>query len=261
MKFPWWCLGFIGVWQLPVLWQAWLGEVSAWAWLNLLWFGWFFSLPASVAWPRASHPQTAPATQRGWHIQQGIQPQQRLPAAKILQAGLADKFAAIVGAGDKGEQLLADMLVADCTRLLLQDEHIVAVMVVNQGDQEAFQIPFGEMVARLGLKRALLGVLRAWLLASESLAGGWHIEAIAVDPRYRGQGAGSTLIQALMTEAQQCDRRGLTLEVVDTNPAAQALYQRLGFQPLKRHQLSAWRGLLAVPFSSTLYMACTLSDP
>lgn len=56
------------------------------------------------------------------------------------------------------------------------------------------------------------------------------VQTIAVAPRSQGRGLGRQLLDALLDEAR---RRGCTqvfLEVLDTNEAAIALYERAGFE-------------------------------
>jgi ribosomal protein S18 acetylase RimI-like enzyme len=55
------------------------------------------------------------------------------------------------------------------------------------------------------------------------------IEAIAVDESRRGQGVGTRLLEAVFDFARQQGFKSVSLEVVDTNPAARRLYERLGF--------------------------------
>jgi len=69
---------------------------------------------------------------------------------------------------------------------------------------------------------------------------GWYVDedlpAIAnvwgvwVDPRARGRGAGRRLMAALMDGARAAGHRRLELTVTDRAPAAEALYERLGFR-------------------------------
>ncbi len=54
-------------------------------------------------------------------------------------------------------------------------------------------------------------------------------DGLAVAPAARNQGIGTALIDALSAEAHRRQYPALRLDVVDTNPRAQALYARLGF--------------------------------
>ena len=60
-----------------------------------------------------------------------------------------------------------------------------------------------------------------------------RIVDIALLPEFRGRGAGSALLDDLMTEARGVGKR-LSIHVEIHNPAM-SLYQRLGFQPVGEH--------------------------
>ena len=58
-----------------------------------------------------------------------------------------------------------------------------------------------------------------------------HVLLLYVLPAYRRQGIGSALMrQAEIWAKERCDRK-LGLQVFDASPAAQALYQHLGYTP------------------------------
>ena len=69
-------------------------------------------------------------------------------------------------------------------------------------------------------------------------AGAWcafeegHITNIAVDPAYRGRGAGRAVCEALMQYCANLGVQYLTLEVRRSNKIAQSLYKSLGFVEL-----------------------------
>jgi RimJ/RimL family protein N-acetyltransferase len=61
-----------------------------------------------------------------------------------------------------------------------------------------------------------------------------HLGRIIVAPEERGRGLGKQLCRLLMKEAVlQTGAEALTLRVYRDNPAAQAVYAGLGFQPLE----------------------------
>jgi len=67
----------------------------------------------------------------------------------------------------------------------------------------------------------------------------WRIEVIAVDEQARGGGVGTRLLRTAIEAARDTGMRAVTLEVVDTNEPARALYERLGFRCV-RTQRSGW---------------------
>lgn len=60
-----------------------------------------------------------------------------------------------------------------------------------------------------------------------------RIDSIAVAENARGQGIGSLLIKKVFEFAKEKGFKKIVLEVVDTNPKAKKLYERLGFKEKK----------------------------
>jgi [ribosomal protein S18]-alanine N-acetyltransferase len=70
----------------------------------------------------------------------------------------------------------------------------------------------------------IAGFCAFWLVFDEI-----HINNIAIRPRFRGCGVGTTLMQHVLDEARRFGARRATLEVRASNSAARRLYERLGF--------------------------------
>jgi len=78
------------------------------------------------------------------------------------------------------------------------------------------------LVARSGAETAgyiLLLVRKRWM----------RIYSLAVNPAYRGQGIGETLIRAAVKESRAGGKESVRLEVRTDNGAARALYAKAGF--------------------------------
>lgn len=135
----------------------------------------------------------------------------------------------------------------------------------------------GEVLGFIGLKDKEIGFLkynyRAFKKAFGLVGGTWRyflnklftkydtqpefhqevIELIVVSPKARGLGIGSILMDKAQEYAKGVGRKELILEVVDSNPKAKKLYERLGFYEFDKKDL----GPLAdkAGFSSYFYMA------
>lgn len=59
--------------------------------------------------------------------------------------------------------------------------------------------------------------------------GVFQMDGIFVDERARGQGVGSALLAAIRAEAERSGAGEVQLDVIDSNPRAKALYERVGF--------------------------------
>lgn len=60
-----------------------------------------------------------------------------------------------------------------------------------------------------------------------------RIDSLAVDKNVRGQGIGSILIKKVFELAKGKGFKEVILEVIDTNPKAKKLYERMGFKEKK----------------------------
>ncbi|MDL2258286.1 ribosomal protein S18-alanine N-acetyltransferase [Eubacteriales bacterium OttesenSCG-928-K08] len=71
---------------------------------------------------------------------------------------------------------------------------------------------------------ALMGYIGMWLILREA-----HVTNVAVLPQYRRQGWGRKIMLFAMEDANDKGARQMTLEVRESNIAAQAMYEKLGF--------------------------------
>lgn len=79
-----------------------------------------------------------------------------------------------------------------------------------------------------------------------------YLESLAVDARYRGHGVGTLLLERCFEESRQAGKREISLHVVDTNPRAKRLYERMGFRTVRTERFgwiaSRWMGFSAQYF-------------
>lgn len=81
------------------------------------------------------------------------------------------------------------------------------------------------------LEKKVIGTIVVWLLIDEA-----HIATLAVDEPYRRRGIASQLIFTALSQLVEKGAVVSTLEVRESNQAAQALYQGFGFQPVGRRR-------------------------
>ena len=90
-----------------------------------------------------------------------------------------------------------------------------------------------ELLGTFGIlkPRLVLGYGGFWLLVDDV-----HISTIAVHPQWRQRGLGELLLIALLDRGSEQGGQRATLEVRVSNPAAQTLYQRVGFEFVSRQR-------------------------
>ena len=112
------------------------------------------------------------------------------------------------------------------------------VSMVERLQRESFPQAWGEEALRWDLEKSdvsrlylmrteagdAVGYCACWLLADEL-----HINSLAVEDRFRRQGLATRLMATVTQEAVSRGARSATLEVRESNVAARALYEGLGF--------------------------------
>lgn len=98
------------------------------------------------------------------------------------------------------------------------------------------------------------------LLHHKTAADEWYVDGIAVAEKMRGKGVGTELLGHLESLAEENGIRKISLEVINTNQKAQALYLCLGFVAGKRTALWPFNHLYGFPFDSVITMEKTLHD-
>lgn len=70
-----------------------------------------------------------------------------------------------------------------------------------------------------------------------------HLDLVAVNQEMRGQGIGSSLLQAAYQLGKRLGKTEIVLEVVDSNPRAKKLYEKQGFVEENFEDFSGFLGL------------------
>lgn len=113
-----------------------------------------------------------------------------------------------------------------------------------------------QMASSYGWFGTLWRVLLLIPLERKLQPGVFQMDGIFVDANARGQGVGTALLNAVLTEAGAHGCTQVQLDVIDTNPRARALYERVGFQALGTETTGPLKMIFG--FSSATKMAMDL---
>ena len=127
-------------------------------------------------------------------------------------------------------------------RVVVEPMGLADVMAVHEIEQLSFSVPWpahafeqelrGNRLARYLVARAgeqVVGFAGTWLMVDDS-----HITTFGVHPDWRRQGIGRQLLLGIADLSVAIGARRLTLEVRESNEAAQALYRSFGFEIVGR---------------------------
>ena len=95
------------------------------------------------------------------------------------------------------------------------------------------------------------------LLERKEDPSGLLMDGIAVSAQARGQGVGTRLLAAIEDHARVLGKTSIRLDVIDTNPDARRLYERVGYRAVRTTGVGPFRPLFQ--FRSTTEMKKTLA--
>jgi ribosomal protein S18 acetylase RimI-like enzyme len=160
---------------------------------------------------------------------------QRAQAGMILYEAFRRKLQPLTGDPARTIPLLTAALNLGMVMGAVGDGRLLGVAGLHSQEGRYAQFDLRSAMAAHGILRGI----RAWAMLSlfgrgaGCPAGELRIAALAVDAAARGQGVGSSLLEAIFAKARRDGMRAVRLEVVDTNTGARQLYERLGFRVVK----------------------------
>lgn len=118
-------------------------------------------------------------------------------------------------------------------------------------------ISFRVLKEEIGYWGAIRAVLVLALLERKQVAGQLLMDGIGVSSNMRGRGIGTKLLHSLIEYAKKEGYQSVRLDVIDTNPAARRLYERVGFVPVTTENFAYLKWLLG--FGAATQMVYSLN--
>ncbi|MFI9455202.1 GNAT family N-acetyltransferase [Amycolatopsis sp. NPDC052450] len=173
-------------------------------------------------------------------------------AAELCWGAFGRKLGPALNPPDKAVPFLAARLDTDRAVCAFAGGELVAFAEYQLGGQKPAK---GAVIAVLRTYGWIRGLYRLALLAlfeNRPKRGRLVVAGIAVDPGSRGHGIGSLLVEELAAIAAERGCREIRLDVIDTNPRAKALYERLGFATVRTTRTPYLRRLLGFGAVTTM---------
>jgi ribosomal protein S18 acetylase RimI-like enzyme len=169
-------------------------------------------------------------------IERGLPDELRAQAAEIFEEAFGPKMRMAVGDPDKRMAFVARASVADHAIIARRGDEILGMAgLSSKGGAYAGGLlgqswdprPYRHLLGWPGATRAVWAMRMG---AHRPNGDELYIDGIAVSTEARGRGLGTRLLDEAVIVAQEQGKRYVRLDVIDTNPRAQALYERLGYQ-------------------------------
>ncbi|MFJ1702947.1 GNAT family N-acetyltransferase [Kitasatospora sp. NPDC088346] len=149
--------------------------------------------------------------------------------AELYWEAFGRKLGPALGPPERGRAFVAAHLRPDRGVTALLDGRVVAVAGYRHEGRSLVDGTAAQVARAYGPLAALPRLAVLALLEHRLGPGLLAVESIAVDGALRGRGVGTLLLAELDRIAAEHRYDGLTLDVVDANPRARALYERHGY--------------------------------
>ncbi|MEM9047310.1 MAG: GNAT family N-acetyltransferase [Pseudomonadota bacterium] len=185
-------------------------------------------------------------------IQHPLDPGQRAAAAGLYLQAFEGKIGGVLGPQEYALAFLAAILNPWQAIAALQGDRLVGLVGFKTGDRGMMSCGLRDFARVYGWPGALWRAPLLSLLDRDAGPATLQMDGICVDLHARGQGIGTALLQAVYAMAQQSGCRAISLDVIDTNPRAAALYRREGFHPVRVQRIGPLRRVFGFSSATTM---------
>ena len=198
-------------------------------------------------------------------IVRGLPDEHRQAAVSIFEEAFGAKMRMAIPDRDKRMAFMGRVYAASHVVAAVRDDDLLGMAGLNARDGPyrggLMDVPWDprahrDLLGTWGSTRAVLGLRMA---EHKPGPGELYVDGIAVTPEARGLGIGTRLLDEITGIAREADMRWVRLDVIDTNPRAQALYERVGYKVTKVQSfryMERWMGFggmvsMELPLDST----------
>ncbi|WP_171176200.1 GNAT family N-acetyltransferase [Ruegeria sp. HKCCD8929] len=177
-------------------------------------------------------------------VMPGFAEAERAQAARLFWQAFAAKLGKVMGPEDKALRFFEAALDPRFA-LVARDDDGRLLGLVGFKTEEGGLTDAGlrDLAQVYGWFGSLWRAVVLSVLERKLQPGVFQMDGIFVDTAARGRGVGTALFDAVCAEAEARGMREVQLDVIDTNPRARALYERVGFKVIGEEETGPLRPL------------------
>ncbi|NRB01213.1 MAG: GNAT family N-acetyltransferase [Rhodobacteraceae bacterium] len=211
------------------------------------------TLPDPLGAPRDLPPGRGAAVTEP--AQPGFPEHLRADAAALYWEAFGQKLNLPLGPPDKGRAFIASVLRPDFAFAELSETGDLLGVAGFKTTKGAFVGGhFSDVRATYGTVSALWRVLLLEFFERETEPGVLLMDGICVSAAARGQGVGTKLLTRIADHAGATGHHAVRLDVIDTNPRARALYERVGFKATGQTKLGPFARVFGFASATTMVL-------
>ncbi len=186
----------------------------------------------------------------------GLPDEFRKEVAETYVKTFPHKFKTIMGPRPRACKVLELDMDEECAIVASENGEFAGVAGIQFGNKRLVQSRKRTFIRTFGVVEGLVRFGAFQVISKTSESKVLTFDGLVVPEKMRGKGVGSRLLQGVKDYATDRGFTSLKLDVLDTNPRAKKLYERLGFKPVKTRQ---YPYLDFLGFSGVTTMALSVS--
>ena len=185
----------------------------------------------------------------------GFVPHHRRAAAELYWDAFGRKLEHAIGPRSRGVPLIERTLEPSRAVTAFQGDILVGVAGFHLEGQSLTAITVRDIIGEFGLLSSMRRIAWAALLERQPKPHELLMDGIVVRADRRGHGIGTRLLMRMFDLALEHGKSVVRLDVVDTNPAARKLYEKVGFREVKTEKVPFLRKAMGVSAVTTMERA------
>jgi len=182
----------------------------------------------------------------------GFGPEHRAAAANLYWNAFSRKLDHAIGPKDRGLGLIERSLDPSRAVVAFQKDELVGLAGFSLDGTALTNIRARDILKEFGPWSGPRRIAWASILHRTPGSDELLVDGIVVRADRRGHGIGTKLLFRLFDVALAHQKRVVRLDVVDTNPAARRLYEKLGFLEIKTERVPFLRRVMGFSAATTM---------
>ena len=166
-------------------------------------------------------------------LQWGVPEALHLIVATLIYDSFETKFRYTLCPRKKGISFIADSIQGEYGLVAIQESKVVGIGGARTDQGELLQIRFSTWIRTYHIQAIRSFFIGFPFWHERHISGTLTLTSLSVKEEARGQGIGTKIIKEFIHYGSANGFHTLNLEVVNSNPRAKALYDRLGFTTQK----------------------------